>query len=521
MKKILLITFLSIVANNCIFGQGALYIYKNNVMVYNRAVTDIDSAIYKKPLALNDTLFIYKSNALMLKRAVADIDSVTYFKKNTTITADFTISNGVGHPYVFGEQGGPIDNTTATKVKNQGFTFAREGFNMGNDATWCVVPTTTVANYKANVNNIQNSATWQWASFNHVSAYNTLNMPIMLTMSYCPQWLSSCSPDQRGIPQDWAVYEDIIQKIYLYVKSKYANVKFIEVWNEPTGAFLNLTGSTYTDKLTAYKDIYYHIAKAIRAVDATIPLGGPTAGDRNFYTWADSMLADSRLTSNINFFTYHLYDGNSGTDPVDIANWQAVAAKYGKPDMPIFMTEWNYAYWLGVTSMNMESPDAISYVGRRLTNFYVNHLAGANIYTMSVTSAGDQMGGIFTNGTFMPKARTFYLMSKILGLGAGDGALKGTTWTANDIVTNAGTALNFNNQKVIWVTNDTGNSGTVSVIIKGLVANTVYSAPIYEASAANTATTVREVVQFTGVAAGAEGIKFNLPAKSVVGLIVQ
>jgi len=93
---------------------------------------------------------------------------------------------------------------------------------------------------------------------------------------------------------------------------------------------------------------------------------------------------------------------NSGTDPVDIANWQAVAAKYGKPDMPIFMTEWNYAYWLGVTPMNMESTDAISYVGKRLTNFYVNHLAGANIYTMSVTSAGDQMGGIFTNGTFMP-----------------------------------------------------------------------------------------------------------------------
>ena len=110
-------------------------------------------------------------------------------------------------------------------------------------------------------------------------------------------------------------------------------------------------------------------------------------------------------------------------------------------------------------------------------------------------------------------------MSKVLGLG--DGALKGTTWTTNDIVTNAGTALNFNNQKVIWVTNDTGNGGTVSVIVKGLVANTVYSASIYEASAANIATTVREVVQFTGIAAGAEGIKFNLPAKSVVGLIVQ
>ena len=171
--------------------------------------------------------------------------------------------------------------------------------------------------------------------------------------------------------------------------------------------------------------------------------------------------------------------------------------------------------------MNMESPDAISYVGKRLTNFYINHLAGANIYTMSKTSAGDEMGGIFTDETFMPKARTFYLLSKVLGLGVGDGALKGTTWTANDIVTNAGTAVNFNNQKVIWLTNDTGNGGTVSLIIKGLLPNTVYSASIYEASAVNTATTLREVVQFTGIAADAEGIKFNLRAKSVVGLVIQ
>ena len=94
------------------------------------------------------------------------------------------------------------------------------------------------------------------------------------------------------------------------------------------------------------------------------------------------MLSDPRIAKDVNFLSYHYYDKSSGSDSSDIANWKAVATKYGKPDMPIFITEWNYSWDLGIIPMNNESPDAISFVGKRLTDFYVNHLFGANIFSM-------------------------------------------------------------------------------------------------------------------------------------------
>lgn len=442
-----------------------------------------------------------------------------------TLTADFSVNNGIGHPYVFGEGGAPMDAVIATKMASQGFTLKRTGC----DINWLFgdPQKITLADYKNDVNGIRTNPAKVWISnSNELINYGSKGVKFIATIGYVPTWLSFNPTSVNGVPKDWNVYEELVQKLYLKYKT-YNCVEYIEIWNEPTGEFLDLTGSPYTSRLTAYKDIYYHTAKAIRAVDTTIPLGGPTAGDSKAWciAWADSMLSDQRIAKDVNFLSYHLYDKGAGSDPSDIANWKAVATKYSKPDMPIFITEWNYSWDLGIIPMNNESPDAISFVGKRLTDFYVNHLFGANIFSMFQYSSTNKwrqdMTGIFENGTFMPKVRTFYLMSKVLSLGKGNSALKQTTWTVGQNITNAGSAITIDNQKVVWMTNDTRKTDSVSMVVKGLNPLTQYSASVWEASVLNNAQSERQSIKFSADKTGKGGFKFAVASKSVTGFIIK
>ena len=436
------------------------------------------------------------------------------------LTVDFSINTGVGHPFVFGQQEAPIDLISVAKVIDQGFIFQRSSLMVNN-----IVPPSTIDNYKNNVNNIQDPKNW-WLSYvcTGLNTYGNAGMKVLIGYSYVPNWLSYNPNSQKGVPKDWGIYEDIIAKISTYIKTK-SFVVGVEVWNEPTGDFLDITGSPYKTKLAAYKDIYYHTAKAIRSVDSNIPIGGPTAGDSKQWCrdWADSLLKDPQITSNVNFLTYHLYDFGTSSDATDIPLWKAVGAKYGKPNIPVYLDEWNYSYSVSSQSLsatNNIGSDAISYCGRRLTDFYVNHLDGATIFTLGYYPSSG-MGGINIDGTFTPKVRAFYLMSNVLGLGKGDGALKQTTWINDLNITNGGAVLNANHQKVIWITNDTGNTGSVSMVIKGLDPTTQYAASVWEASISNTAQTERESIKFTTDATGRGSIKVAVASKSVTGLIMK
>ncbi len=388
-----------------------------------------------------------------------------------------------------------------------------------------IVPSSTIDNYKNNVNNIQDPKNW-WISYvcTALNTYGNAGMKVLVGYSYIPNWLSYNPNSQKGVPKDWVIYEDIIAKIATYIKTK-SFVVGVEVWNEPTGEFLDITGSPYTTRLAAYKDIYYHTAKAIRSVDQHIPIGGPAAGDSKQWCrdWADSLLNDPRITANVNFLTYHLYDFGISGDATDIPLWKAVGTKYGKTDIPIYLDEWNYSYavpGMFFSPMNNVDPYAIAYCGRRLTDFYVNHLNGASIFTLGYYPASG-MGGINTDGTFTPKVSAFYLLSKVLGLGKGDGELKQTTWLPGLNITNGGAAINASNQKVIWITNDTGKTGNVSIAISGLNPNNQYAAAVWEASILNTAQTERESIKFTTDASGKGSFTFAVATKSVSGLIIK
>ena len=81
-------------------------------------------------------------------------------------------------------------------------------------------------------------------------------MKFIATIGYGPTWLSFNNTSENGVPKDWSVYEELVQKVYLKYKT-YNCVEYIEIWNEPTGHFLDLTGSPYTSRLTAYKYLLF------------------------------------------------------------------------------------------------------------------------------------------------------------------------------------------------------------------------------------------------------------------------
>ena len=441
----------------------------------------------------------------------------------TILTADFNVDAGIGYPNVFGGGASANRYDVAVMWKNLGITTYRNDMYLNN-----IVPNTTVANYKANIGDVQNPANWNWGPTSWTDIYHNAGLKNLAIMSYVPVWLSCNGKDMYGVPKDFAVYKDIITKIYQHVKGK---VDLVEISNEPDGtSLMSLVGSSYTSRLTAYRDMYYYASEGIRSVDATIPIGGPglttpwvTPGQPyyrdNFNEWPDSMLSDARIVKNVNFLSLHLYES---PDDQSIAAWQAVAAKHGKNNMPIYVDEWNYGGGYGdfpfVAGMNGANYAAISYVGYRLTNFLVQHAAGANIFDLTSDSS---FGAMYADFSLTPKMRTFYLLSSVLGLGKGESALKGISWTKNLLITNAACGVNSSGQKVIWLTNHSKSSGSIKLKINGLVLGTNYTASVYEASLLNEAKIVREVIKFNGSIAGSVGINFTIPSKSVIGLVIQ
>lgn len=428
---------------------------------------------------------------------------------NTTLTATYT-SSGVGHgsPYVFGGNisnlnlSDPIDNPYTFKLPGAGVTLIRDTVYLDG-----IVPNTTVTNYLNNVGGVQNPANWNWGPYSWIGTQHADGMKVMMIVGYDAHWLSD-NGDIHGVPSNWTVYQDIVTKIHQHFQGM---VDYVEIWNEPESTgFLNLSGSNYTDSLTAYEDIYSHAANAIRAVDTTIPIGGPVTFTPSHTNWLDGLLTNPATSSNVNFVSYHDYQ--AGTSNESVTAWQQEAARDGHPNLPVFVTEWNNDPAGGAIDSN--STAAIGYQANRLTNFYKQGAAGAALFAMD--SFGQFTGFYFVDslGDLVPAAGAFRLMSRDLGLGAGTSTIQQISRSGT--LANAGAARNSSGTDVAWLVNTSNAPETDTVNFNG-VANGSYTAQVYEASATNSALTPREAHPVT-VTNGTAQLTTLTPPGSVVGI---
>jgi xylan 1,4-beta-xylosidase len=166
-------------------------------------------------------------------------------------------------------------------------------------------------------------------------------------------WKANGSP-----PKDYGKWGGLVTAFIRNLESRFGKAEVeswrFEVWNEP-----NLDGFWTHGDQQAYFHLYDVTARAIKAVDPALQVGGPaTAGA----AWIPQFLEHARAAgSPVDFITTHTYGVRSGfldangqsdnelsTDPGaivdDVLNVRRQVAAAGRPTIPVYFTEWSTSY---------------------------------------------------------------------------------------------------------------------------------------------------------------------------------
>ncbi len=158
----------------------------------------------------------------------------------------------------------------------------------------------------------------------------------VIELSFMPHDLASDPDatvfDYRGIispprdPERWAaLVTDYVRHLEERFGADEVRRWPFEVWNEP-----NLTVFWSGDQ-AAYFELYDVSVRAIKAVDPAIQVGGPATAAVG---WVDDLLAHCASADvPIDFISTHTY----GLAPLDL---RPITARAGRPDLPLFWTEW-------------------------------------------------------------------------------------------------------------------------------------------------------------------------------------
>ncbi len=469
-----------------------------------------------------------------------------------SITADYATTTTEAGKFNFGISSWPkLNSKYASLVASSGITMVRADVYL-----YDLVPRTTkaadrvtdvpttVATYNLDLHRrggpigAANPKNWNWdptfdsevPTTKDLARWKKAGVPLLLIINSVPSWLGydpsmgvGWYGSDSSVPMDWAIWTDLNKKAFAHYKDK---ADWFESINEPDGEgwSLSLANSPYTSTLDAYKDIYFYAAKGWQQVKGyqTKHFGGPTTASSDPY-FLNGLLGDSRTRDAVDFATWHSYLGYTELD-AHVPAWKAAAAAAGKPDLPLFVDEWNYSAAANADPLNNGSPDAISYVGLRLTSFIKAGADGSFIFNTSDDQSAfdaawrNQWTYIDNDGRLQPKAATFRLLSKDLDLGEGTFDVNATT-TAGTGVTLSAAATNADGQRVVWAVNDGTTPTTTDVTLTNLGISGQVLLTHYLAAAGNDATApyATEVVPVSG---GNASVSITIPAKSVYGILI-
>jgi xylan 1,4-beta-xylosidase len=156
-------------------------------------------------------------------------------------------------------------------------------------------------------------------------------------------------------PKDWNKWDALITQFTKHLIERYGidEVRqwYFEVWNEPN---LDFWGGD--PKQPTYWELYDHTARALKAVDAGLRVGGPATAQA---AWADAFIAHcAKNQVPVDFVSSHVY-GNDKTEDVfgtheEIPRNQMVCRAVRKvhdqikaspmPQLPLIWTEFNASY---------------------------------------------------------------------------------------------------------------------------------------------------------------------------------
>jgi len=130
-------------------------------------------------------------------------------------------------------------------------------------------------------------------------------------------------------PRDYERWAALVRDLVAHLAQRYGREEVrrwaFEVWNEPN---LRLFWSAAESD---YLRLYDASVGAVKAVDQSFRIGGPATAAAG---WVDDLLEHCRVEHvPLDFVSTHTY----GQPPLDL---RPIAARFGRPDMPLWWTEW-------------------------------------------------------------------------------------------------------------------------------------------------------------------------------------
>jgi nitrogen fixation protein len=447
---------------------------------------------------------------------------------DATATIDFANNTVKGSSYIFGFNKNPMRmhaDVMFPKLADIGMTRIRNTVYLDyilKDVCG------SLEDWNSNTNGCQNPDNWNWDQFWWVDEAKANNMKVAMIFAYAPSFLTY-SGDYFGVPKDWEVYEDIVQKVYLRYQDQ---IDWVEILNEPDASwFINLEGSGYS-RIAFVKDSYYHIANAIREVDSDVIMGGLGT----FEPVTEEILAvmdDPRITPDmLQYGSFHKYSPESGKTDIQIFKdvFESRASKGFNADSPIMITEYNTspgnyeergfnsASWLGLQLSRLIKQ------GYYAADFYAAFPSYQPIYGETDFSEGSVSNyGMYkwneTSGTgeFLPLGYTFKLLSKSLGLGKGEFQVKAATAVGLD---DAFGAVNSDGQQVGFVVNESDEVKNIEVVFDNVdQGNAEVNATAYMVSGWSDGST--PVPVFTRADGNKVKVSLSLPSHAIAGIILN
>ncbi len=174
-------------------------------------------------------------------------------------------------------------------------------------------------------------------------------------------------------PADYNKWGALVQAFTQHLVDRYGIDEvaswYFEVWNEP-----NIDFWTGRPAQSTYFELYDHAARAVKAVNTRLRVGGPATAQA---AWVDAMIAHA-TTQNVplDFVSTHVYGNDTAQDvfghPQEIPPHGMVceAVKYvhqqiqhsAKPEMPLIWSEFNATY------MNQQEITDSTYLGPWMAN---------------------------------------------------------------------------------------------------------------------------------------------------------
>ena len=143
-------------------------------------------------------------------------------------------------------------------------------------------------------------------------------------------------------PPDFAKWTKICINIIRHYNEGWAggfhhNIRYWEIWNEPSNGKTMWAGTR-----DQYLQLYETAAKAIKAHDPNLKVGGPAIGNHKDL-WVPAMMAycrDRKLP--LDFFSWHCYSGSPLAVKEAADRVRAMLDEYGFKETESHLNEWHY-----------------------------------------------------------------------------------------------------------------------------------------------------------------------------------